>query len=65
MPSRTLISDGWQFSKVPSKDESNEEEDWLKCSIPTDVHSELIKAKKITHPYKDLAEWESQCEWQI
>ena len=61
MGSTTLLSDGWAFTKVPAKG-SNEKEDWLKCSVPTDVHCELIKAKKIKHPYKDLNEWDCQCE---
>ncbi|ORY22177.1 glycoside hydrolase superfamily [Naematelia encephala] len=59
MTTSTLLSHDWFFTQVPSKG-SDASEDWLPCSVPTDVHSELIKANKIRHPYKDLAEWESQ-----
>ncbi|ORX35177.1 glycoside hydrolase family 2 protein [Kockovaella imperatae] len=68
MVNTTQIKDGWSFTKVPEHG-TNEKEEWIKCSVPTDVHTELIKAKKIKHPYKDLNEWDVQwiplADWQF
>lgn len=63
MPSRDTLSKGWTFSQVPSEIIPEVKEEWKECSkVPTSVHVELIRLGEIEHPYKGLAEWDSQCE---
>lgn len=65
MPSsRTVLKSGWEFSQVSSETSPSVKEEWLGCkSMPTSVHVELLKHGKIEHPYKDLKEWDVQCEY--
>lgn len=58
----TTIDSGWQFSQVSSQTWPDVEEKWEGCKVPTSVHVELQRLGRIPDPFKDLNEWECQCE---
>lgn len=65
MPSRTALCDNWEFTQLPSARLPETKPAWSQCSkFPTSVHVELMKQKKIPNPYKDLHEWDVQCEFR-
>ncbi|WVQ80709.1 hypothetical protein IAT38_002814 [Cryptococcus sp. DSM 104549] len=61
-PQTTSLSDGWQFSQIPSPSWPRIKPDWVPCksSVPTSVHVELVLAGRIKDPFKELNEWEAQ-----
>ena len=58
---RIWLDSDWEFSPTNAPDIPIKE-GWRKCQLPTSVQAELIKSGEIPHPYKDLNEWEVQCE---
>jgi beta-mannosidase len=60
---RTLLDKNWSFSQVASEHVPDVNEDWEACKVPTSIHVELKRLGKIPDPFKDLNEWEVQCEW--
>lgn len=50
------LRDGWSFKQ---KDTQNDE--WLSCSVPTNVHLDLIRHGKIPDPFIGFNEL--KCEW--
>lgn len=58
----TTINKGWTFSQVSSDTWPDVEEQWEDCKVPTSVHVELQRLGRIPDPFKDLNEWECQCE---
>jgi beta-mannosidase len=59
---RSQIKDNWSFSQVSSEHFPSVKETWESCKVPTSVHVELKRLGKISDPFKDLNEWECQCE---
>lgn len=62
MPTKTTISESWEFAQLPSINIPEIRESWNPCSVPTSVQASLLKLGKIPDPYKGLAEWDIQCE---
>lgn len=69
-----LLDGGWQFCQAPIETNSTKghheqdgiAKDWVACSkVPTSVHVELFKQGKIPDPFKDLNEWDVQCELSL
>lgn len=60
------IDKGWEFTQTPSKYFEDVQDEWHECaSFPTCVHVELHKAGKIPDPFRELNEWDVQCEYRL
>lgn len=54
------VDKGWKFAQETGDTTSDE---WVETSkFPTNVHSELLKLKKIPDPFVGLNEYDVQCE---
>lgn len=62
MVQRKSLDKSWKFTQVSSELFPNAETKWQSCEVPTSVHVELIKEKRIPDPFKGLAEWDVQCK---
>ena len=61
------IDKNWEFAQQQTdSNESVVEGGWLGTSkFPTDIHSELLKLKKIPDPFIGLHEYDVQCECSV
>lgn len=63
------LNTDWQFTQLSSsgpEEPVTKTDEWLAASkFPTNVHSELIKLKKIPDPFVGLQEHDVQCERYI